>query len=367
MQHVTPGDSQFLIKQRPSNFFMTRIRSLIPVFVLLFISFNTQAKDFVLINKIMYDTPLNEQIATGVAYSNGEFVELYNAGVDTVKLNGWYLHGGGSTETSYFPTNTVMAPKSYLIVAYQYNNSGFTLDQLYAGLTATTNHQIQYQRKILWSNSGEPVYLRDNYGLTKDSIYYDGTSSKTKPNRLSADNADGIAGNSCICLQRKTAVFTNDGCAIPNNLEWTSALVNPFQLHAAFIPPVLPGVGISYAYDLAGNRISRKLVTLGSNISHVKKQDGTYEQESTPVEEKLGDRTITIYPNPTKGALAVGISGEILDKISIILYSAKGNMLQNKIADSDITPLEMTTYPTGWYIVRIIADGKSTEFKVIKQ
>jgi len=325
------------------------------------------AKNFVIINKIMYDTPLNEQIATGVAYSNGEYVELYNAGVDPVSLNGWVLRGGGSTELYYFPSNTTMAPKTYLIVAYQYNNSGFTLDQLYTGLTATTDHQIQYQRKILLSNSGEQVYLRDNYGVTKDSIYYDGTSSKTKPNRLSADNADGIAGNSCVCLQRKTAIFTYDGCAIPNNLEWTSAIVNPFQLNAAYIAPILPGVGISFAYDYAGNRISRKLVTLGSNLSHVKKQGSITEPEPTPVEEKIGDRTITIYPNPTKGALAIGISGEILDKISITLYTAQGTMLQNKIADSDTTPLEMTSYPTGWYIIRVIADGKATEFKVIKQ
>jgi hypothetical protein len=352
---------------KPLIYLVKLTRNYIALLVLLFISFSTHAKDFVIINKIMYDSPLNEQIATGAAYSNGEFVELYNAGIEIVNLSGWYLHGGGSTEISYFPTNTVMAPKSYLIVAYQYNNSGFTLDQLYTGLTSTPNHQIQYQRKILLSNSGEQVYLRDNYGLTKDSIYYDGTSSKTKPNRLSADNADGIAGNSCICLQRKTAIFTNDGCAIPNNLEWTSALVNPFQLTAAFIAPVLPGVGISYAYDLAGNRISRKLVTLGSNVSHVKKQNAVSEPKSTPVEEKLGDRTITIYPNPTKGALAVGISGEILNKISITLYTAQGTVLQNKIADSDLTPLEMTIYPTGWYILRVIADGKATEFKIIKQ
>ena len=326
-----------------------------------------QAKDFVLINKIMYDSPLNEQIATGVAYSNGEYVELYNAGIETVNLSGWVLRGGGSTELYYFPTNTIMAPKSFLIIAYQYNNSGFTLDQLYTGLTPTTDHQIQYQRKIVWSNSGEPAYLRDNYGVTRDSIYYDGTSSKTKPNRLSADNADGIAGNSCVCLQRKTAIFTSNGCAIPNNIEWVTATINPFRLNAAFIVPLLPGVGANYAYDAAGNRISRKPVTLSNNLAHVKKQNTGYSPEPTTVEEKLGVRTITIYPNPTKGALAVGISGEILTKITVTLYTAQGIMLQNKIADSDITPIEMMSYPVGWYILRIIADGKATEFKIIKQ
>jgi Lamin Tail Domain/Secretion system C-terminal sorting domain len=347
------------------NYFYKHLRNYL--LSMLFFSLAIQAKDFVLINKIMYDTPLNEQIATGVAYSNGEYLELYNAGIETANLSGWVLRGGGSTELFYFPSNTTMAPKTYLIVAYQYNNSGFTLDQLYTGLTPTTDHQILYQRKIVWSNSGEPAYLRDNYGVTRDSIYYDGTSSKTKPNRLSAENVDGLAGNSCVCLQRKTAVFTNDACAIPNNLEWATALVNPFHQYPSFIQPVLPGVGISYAYDYAGNRISRKQVTLGGTLSHVRKKNSSQEPVPTPVEEKSGERTITVYPNPTKGVLAVGISGEILQKISVILYNAQGNMMQNIQADSDITNLEMSTYPTGWYLLRVIADGKATEFKIIKQ
>ena len=131
------------------------------------------AKDFVLINKIMYDTPLNEQIATSQPYSNGEFVELYNAGVDAVNLSGWTMRGGGTTEIYSFPTNTIMNPKSFLIVAYQYYNTGFTLAQLYSGLAADTNNQIVYQRKIILSNSGEKLYIRDNNGTTKDSIYYD--------------------------------------------------------------------------------------------------------------------------------------------------------------------------------------------------
>ncbi|MGC3979166.1 MAG: lamin tail domain-containing protein [Paludibacteraceae bacterium] len=202
----------------------------------------TSAKDFILINKIMYDTPLNEQIATGVAYSNGEFVELYNAGIDTINLTGWALRGGGSTEIYNFPSGSAMPPKSFLIIAYQYNNSNFTLDQLYAGLFSGQNKQILYHRKILLSNSGEAVYIRDNTGITKDSIYYDGTSSKTKPNRLSAENADNIAGNACVCLQRKTAVFTSDGVAVPNNLEWITALVNPFQLYTHFTEPELPAL-----------------------------------------------------------------------------------------------------------------------------
>ena len=155
----------------------------------------------------MYDSPLNEQIAQNIPYSNGEYIELYNAGISSADLTGWTLRGGGTTETYNFPNNTIIAPKSFLVIAYQYYNSGFTVDQLYSGLYPSGNNQILYQRKIILSNSGEPVYLKDNQSVVRDSIYYDGTSNKTKPNRLSADNVDGLSGNSCMCLQRKTALY----------------------------------------------------------------------------------------------------------------------------------------------------------------
>ena len=57
--------------------------------------FAMQAVDYVHLSEILYDTPLNEQIVSP-PYSNGEYVELYNAG-DSVDLSGWLLCGDGST------------------------------------------------------------------------------------------------------------------------------------------------------------------------------------------------------------------------------------------------------------------------------
>ena len=76
---------------------------------------------------------------------------------------------------------------------------------------------------------------------------------------------------------------------------------------------------VSYAYDNAGNRISRKIVGLNSNPTHAK---ATVEN-SLPVQEQLGDSKITIYPNPTKGTLAVEIAGgNEKDELNIVLISA---------------------------------------------
>lgn len=128
---------------------------------------------------------------------------------------------------------------------------------------------------------------------------------------------------------------------------------------------------ISYAYDYAGNRISRRVVNLTPTPPHVRKQIDTIP---TPVVEKLGDRMITIYPNPTKGALAVDITGGDSkpasaggDEISITLFSAQGVQLQSTKTTSGRTPVEMANYPPGWYVLRVKAGEKLTEFKIIKQ
>ncbi|MDO5665166.1 MAG: DUF6443 domain-containing protein [Bacteroidia bacterium] len=198
-----------------------------------------QTKNYVIINEVMYDTPLNERIAQGISYSNGEYIELYNVGITAVNLTGWYLKGEGSTEIYNFPAGTQLQPGGYLIVAYQYLNSNFTLDSLYQGFETLHNRQVLYQRKIILSNSGEALKLVDNTGATKDSLYIDGTINLRKPNRLSAPNPDGAVGSTCVSLQRKTAVFDDNGNAITNNQEWITATVNPYLLYAGFVVPYM--------------------------------------------------------------------------------------------------------------------------------
>jgi len=121
---------------------------------------------------------------------------------------------------------------------------------------------------------------------------------------------------------------------------------------------------VSYAYDNAGNRISRKIVLLNSSPTHVKKDTIS----PAPVKEQLGDRTITIFPNPTKGALAVEITGgSDKDEIRIMLISGQGIQLKTMKAQTGTTPLDLRAYPPGWYILRVKSGEKVTEFKIIKQ
>ena len=118
---------------------------------------------------------------------------------------------------------------------------------------------------------------------------------------------------------------------------------------------------ISYDYDYAGNRISRKVVPLPQNIKG-------QPTDSVIVEDMLGERNILVYPNPTRGSLGVEITGGEWDEdIRLILYNGQGVMLYHASAQQGINPVDMTACPKGWYILRVQDGEKRKEFKVIKE
>lgn len=121
---------------------------------------------------------------------------------------------------------------------------------------------------------------------------------------------------------------------------------------------------VSYTYDQAGNRISRKVVPLNSSPQQVGKQ----HVDSTCIQDMMGERTITVYPNPTRGALGVEINGgDTEEALHIILFSGQGVQLYNSTAQPGINPVDMAAYPKGWYILRVQAGEERKEFKVIKE
>ncbi len=208
-------------------------------FILLFLCgvLSLYGTNRVVISEIMYDTPLNERIAQGIPYSNGEYIELYNFEKTPVNLTSWKLTGGGVTEIYNFPAGTIIGAESFILVAYQYNNSKFELEELYPGVKSYPKYNSPlYQRKIILSNSGETVSLIDNTGKVVDHVAYDGTSNKTKPDRLSADNEDGIEGWACKSLQRSKVQYDNLGRAVFDPSHWCAFGVIPYHHFMELLP-----------------------------------------------------------------------------------------------------------------------------------
>ena len=124
----------------------------------------------------------------------------------------------------------------------------------------------------------------------------------------------------------------------------------------------LSAQNVNYTYDAAGNRTER-VITLSS-----KSQSSKYLNAATPLEDLLAERKVKIYPNPTKGILAVEIDnleGDTKGEYSI--HNAAGSLIKKQKAASGKTTFDLTSQPTGVYFLRIRLGDEVNTWKIIKE
>jgi len=90
--------------------------------------------------------------------SRGEFIELYNAGDQSVDLSGWLLEGVGAYE---FPTETLLEPDQFLVIAEDART-------LRTKFRIRTTHQ--YSGGL--DNDGDDIRLLDHNGALIDRVDY---------------------------------------------------------------------------------------------------------------------------------------------------------------------------------------------------
>ena len=191
---------------------------LLTIIFTLMCPFGSMANDYIIINQVMYDSPLNEQ-TNHPPFSNGEYIELYNGGENSVSLFNWHLTGDASSDWYDFPAISI-PPKGYLIIAFKHlDTPSFNLGSVF-DLPNTTEFQIIYQNKVILANQGETITLYNPIDEIVDQITYDGTSHLTKPDRLSADNEGVTSGDQCVSLHRTWVEFDESGKAVVGNSQW---------------------------------------------------------------------------------------------------------------------------------------------------
>ncbi|MBE9467897.1 MAG: T9SS type A sorting domain-containing protein [Bacteroidetes bacterium] len=131
-----------------------------------------------------------------------------------------------------------------------------------------------------------------------------------------------------------------------------------------------------FTYDNAGNRTSRKIITLKSATT-VNSQDSISSGGNNNkgklkpkkfLTDKLGKNNIKIYPNPTKGQLKLVLNNnEVYENSSIELYSLAGKILYQKNKILSINNIDLSDKPQGTYILRLILNNKKLEWKIIKE
>lgn len=132
---------------------------------------------------------------------------------------------------------------------------------------------------------------------------------------------------------------------------------------------------VVFEYDDAGNRISRTIDWDEEKIepetvfdTTLYKQDELTEDDIVKHSAILGEQTINIYPNPTKGTFKVGFEGwEKELEITIKLHSLNGNLIFDKQVHNSVTSLDIVSQPNGTYVLTIIIEGKKEIWKIIKK
>jgi hypothetical protein len=121
---------------------------------------------------------------------------------------------------------------------------------------------------------------------------------------------------------------------------------------------------ITYTYDINGNRIKRELDAKKSALVSfpVKEQDIKPLEELTEFEEG-----IKVYPNPTSGIIKVLLENfEDPIKGNLIIYNLSGIVLKQMKINAPFTEVDVNEIPDGIYVMRLLLNGKSLDYKIIK-
>ena len=120
---------------------------------------------------------------------------------------------------------------------------------------------------------------------------------------------------------------------------------------------------VSYAYDSAGNRTSR-VISMAAKAS----QAPSEAKMTTALPDRVADREITIYPNPTKGIITVKITGYTDEmKAGFRLMDLSGRTIVNRDANAGIQTFDLSGQASGIYLLQIQINGESVIWKIIKE
>jgi len=126
-----------------------------------------------------------------------------------------------------------------------------------------------------------------------------------------------------------------------------------------------------YEYDDAGNRKSRQYIKITKKIDV--EADSLYndsiiaKEDMDVYKDNIGDKEISIFPNPTKGKLRVEISNiEDGDIIILKVFDLQGKEIytNEKLSNYDI---DLSNYENGVYLLDIILNKEKSYWKIVKE
>lgn len=122
----------------------------------------------------------------------------------------------------------------------------------------------------------------------------------------------------------------------------------------------------SFDYDANGNRITREIIVLKSQITKSENIQDTILQDLSSQVIKKDD--IKIYPNPTRGNLKIELNiNSDIEKIQINIINIKGQLVYKTNELENSYTINLSSEPKGAYILIMQVNDKKYEWKIIKE
>jgi len=83
--------------------------------------------------------------------------------------------------------------------------------------------------------------------------------------------------------------------------------------------------------------------------------------------QSVFDTDLEVFPNPTKGLVHLQFEQALTEELNIQVIDINGRVLQNTIeGDASLIELDLSTYPTGTYLLRLTHKGESITQKILR-
>ncbi len=120
-----------------------------------------------------------------------------------------------------------------------------------------------------------------------------------------------------------------------------------------------------FTYDASGNRITRAVILLKS--ASIPGDSLQAKQDQKILEDQIGLQKTRIYPNPTKGLLKIDFPSLSRSEATISVYNSTGKLIVRKSASSFGNEVDLSSYPSGFYVMTILIGQEKKEWKIIKE
>ncbi len=118
-------------------------------------------------------------------------------------------------------------------------------------------------------------------------------------------------------------------------------------------------------FEKAEPRITRAVILLKS--ASIPGDSLQAKQDQKILEDQIGLQKTRIYPNPNKGLLKIDFPSLSRSEATISVYNSTGKLIVRKSASSFGNEVDLSSYPSGFYVMTILIGQEKKEWKIIKE